>query len=113
MKHLGNILGYDNYLIETNKDCEEIIKNAPAKISLFAFDTETNTKIDMSKRDAYNINILHDVPFLLQFGFNNVIYIADLREFTDLHCVLNCFNTLVKRSVLALAQNIKFDINIF
>lgn len=111
MKHLGNILGYDNYLIESKEDCEHVIKHAPAQISLFAFDTETNTKIDMSKRDADNINIMHDVPFLLQFGFNNVIYIADLRDFTDLPCILDCFNTLVKRSTLALAQNIKFDIN--
>lgn len=111
MKHLGNILGYDNYLIETKEDCEHVIKHAPAQISLFAFDTETNTKIDMSKRDADNINIMHDIPFLLQFGFNNVIYIADLRDFKDLPCILDCFNTLVKRSTLALAQNIKFDIN--
>lgn len=111
MKHLGNILGYDNYLIETKEDCEHVIKHAPANISLFAFDTETNTKIDMSRRDADNINIMHDHPFLIQFGFNNLIYIVDLRDFEDLPCILNCFNSLVTRSKLALAQNIKFDIN--
>lgn len=111
MKYLGNLLGYDNYLIENIEDCKTVVKDAPASIGLFAFDTETNSKIDMSKKDNDTINIVHDMPFLLQFGYDNKVYLIDFRDFDNATAIFDCFNTLVKRSTLALAQNIKFDIN--
>ena len=111
MKKLGILLGYEYFLIESKEDCEEVIASSPSSIGYFAFDTETNTKIDMSKKDADNINIMHDRPFLLQFGFDNVVYLIDFRDFNDKDAIFKCFHTLVKRSKLALAQNIKFDIN--
>lgn len=111
MKYLSNILGYDCYLIENEQDCADIIQSAPSNIGYFAFDTETDTKIDMSKKDADNINIMHDRPFLLQFGYDNKVFLADFRDITCNKELFECFHKLVKRSNLALAQNIKFDIN--
>lgn len=111
MKALGTLLGYECNLIETKEDCEHVIESAPSSIGLFGFDTETNSKIDMSGKDQDTINIMHDLPFLLQFGFNNIVYLIDFRSFEDISIALNCFETLVKRSKLVLAQNIKFDIN--
>ena len=64
MQDLGTILKYKHYLLEDEKDCELVIKSAPEVIPMFGFDTETNTKIDMTKRDSDNINIMHDMPFL-------------------------------------------------
>jgi len=111
MKLLNSLFGYNSYLIESKEDCEQAIKDAPASIGLFAFDTETDTKINMAKRDEDNINIKHDLPFLLQFGYNKVIYLVDFRQFNDVTAIFSCFDTLVSRAKLALAQNIKFDIN--
>lgn len=111
MKRLKDLLGYEIYVIESAMDCDEIIKNSPPSVMLFGFDTETDTKIDMSKKDNDTINIMHDMPFLLQFGYDNKIFLADFRDFTDIVAIHNCFDTLVKKSKLALAQNIKFDIN--
>lgn len=111
MKSLGNLLGYEAYLIQSKSDCEDVVKSAPPVISLFAFDTETNSKIDMTQRDSDTINIKHDLPFLLQFGFDGKVYLIDFREFDDAEAIFKCFDTLVCRSKLALAQNIKFDIN--
>ena len=111
MKSLGNLLGYDCYLLETKGDCEDVLKSSPSSIGYFAFDTETDTPIDMTNRSADNINIKHDTPFLLQFGYNNVVYLIDFRDFSDADAALNCFDALVCKSKLALAQNIKFDIN--
>ena len=111
MKTLTKLLNYDIYLIESRNDCEDVIKNAPPEITYFAFDTETNSKIDMSQRDSDSINIKHDLPFLLQFGYGNKIFLIDFRVFDDAEAIFNCFDSLVSRSKLALAQNIKFDIN--
>lgn len=107
----GKLLGYDINLIESKEDCEAALKAAPAVITIFGFDTETNSKIDMTQKDADTINIKHDLPFLLQFGYNHSIYVIDFRDFNDADAIFNCFDALVKRSKLAIAQNIKFDIN--
>ena len=107
----NNLLGYTINVIENNEDLESIVKDAPKSISLFAFDTETDTKIDMAKPDADNIDIMHDKPFLLQFGYNNIIYVIDFRLDIDKNRCLQIFDELCQRSTLALAHNIKFDIN--
>lgn len=107
----GKLLGYDINLIESKEDCEAALKAAPAVITIFGFDTETNSKIDMTQKDADTINIKHDLPFLLQFGYDHSIYVIDFRDFNDADAIFNCFDDLVKRSKLAIAQNIKFDIN--
>lgn len=111
MKNLGKLLNYDTYLVESRSDCEDIIKSAPSTITYFGFDTETNSKIDMTQRDSDTINIKHDLPFLLQFGYENKVFLIDFRDFDDAEAIFKCFDTLVNRSKLALAQNIKFDIN--
>lgn len=112
MQSLGNLLNYDCYLLEDIEDCVQVLKSAPVGIPMFAFDTETNTKIDMTKRDADNINIMHDRPFLLQFGYGNNVFLVDFRDYKgNIAEPLDLFNSLVKRSQIALAQNIKFDIN--
>ena len=107
----GKLLGYDINLIESKEDCEAAVKAAPAVITIFGFDTETNSKIDMTQKDADTINIKHDLPFLLQFGYDHSIYVIDFRDFKDADAIFTCFDDLVKRSKLAIAQNIKFDIN--
>lgn len=112
MKDLGNVLGYEFHLIDEEADLTEIVKNAPATIDFFAFDTETDTSIDMTSRDRDSIDIMHDRPFLLQFGYGRDVWICDKR--TDDHLFLGAFvvwRTLAERSRLALAQNIKFDLN--
>lgn len=111
MKRMPDLLGYRIFLIENEKDCQYLIENAPAKIGIFGFDTETNTVINMTKRSDDHINIRHDMPFLIQFGWDDMIFLADLR---DLECtgeVLKAFDSVRKKSTLAIAQNIKFDIN--
>jgi hypothetical protein len=111
MKNLGKLLGYDTYLIESRRDCEDVAKSAPSEISFFGFDTETDSKIDMTQRDSDTINIKHDLPFLLQFGYDNKVFLIDFRDFDDAEAIFQCFDSLVSRSKYALAQNIKFDIN--
>ncbi len=107
-----SLLGYTVYVAMTDKEVEDIPYSCPDRIWMFAFDTETDTKIDMSKRDASNIDIMHDRPFLLQFGFNDTVYVIDLRiEGITIPTVLNVFDELRMRATLALAHNIKFDIN--
>ena len=96
----------------TDFEVRDILKGCPDRIWMFAFDTETNTKIDMSKRDASNIDIMHDRPFLLQFGFEHTVYVIDFRiEEISVPTVLEVFDELRRRATLALAHNIKFDIN--
>lgn len=105
-----SLLGYTVYLFESDKEMEDI--KCPPRISLFAFDTETDTKIDMSKRDASNIDIMHDKPFLVQFGFEDKIFLADLRMASiTKEKVLECFEKFRSVATFALAHNIKFDIN--
>lgn len=111
MKTLGNMFGYDMYLIESRSDCEDVLAKAPSRITYFGFDTETDSKIDMTQRDSDTINIKHDLPFLLQFGYDNKVFLIDFRDFDDAEAIFKCFDSLVKRSILAIAQNIKFDIN--
>ena len=101
MKSLGKLLGYDTYLIESKSDCEEVVRTAPSQISFFGFDTETNSKIDMTQRDSDTINIKHDLPFLLQFGYDSKVYLIDFRDFDDADAIFNCFDSLVLRSKLA------------
>lgn len=106
-----NLLGYTVNIVQTNEELQGILTECPDKLGMFAFDTETDTKIDMSKRDASNIDIMHDKPFLLQFGFDGIIYVVDLRIGLDVNLVLSVFDELCKRAALTLAHNIKFDIN--
>ena len=108
MKNLGNLLGYETYLIESRSDCEDVVKTAPSAITYFGFDTETDSKIDMTQRDSDTINIKHDLPFLLQFGYGNKVFLIDFRDFDDADAIFTCFDKLVARSTLSLAQNIKF-----
>lgn len=105
------LLGYVINIMESDDDLRDTIKRCPSRIPLFAFDTETNSKIDMSNRTASNIDIMHDYPFLVQFGYDKSIYVNDLRTNLDLELVLACFDEYRKASTLALAHNIKFDIN--
>ena len=107
-----SLLGYTIHIVENDKEIQDIADNCPDSIWMFAFDTETNTKIDMSKRDASNIDIMHDRPFLIQFGWDTFVYVFDLRipEITTVE-VLECLDVFRQSAVLALAHNIKFDIN--
>lgn len=107
-----SLLGYDVYVMESDEELTEAAEKFPSAISAFAFDTETDTKIDMSKRDASNIDIMHDKPFLIQFGFGNTVFVADLR-LPNLHkqVVLEVFDECRRKASLCLAHNIKFDIN--
>lgn len=107
-----SLLEYTVYLFENDKEVADIADICPPHIGLFAFDTETDTKIDMSKRDASNIDIMHDKPFLIQWGFNKTIFLADLR-FPNIskEQVLICFEKYRSVATFALAHNIKFDIN--
>lgn len=106
-----SLLGYNVNVLQTDQEVQGIVNICPAQIGLFAFDTETDTKIDMSKRDASNIDIMHDKPFLIQFGYGNTVYVIDLRLGFDKEIVLRTFDDLRQRATLALAHNIKFDIN--
>lgn len=106
------LLGYDINILETVEEVEALQQNIPDNIAMLGFDTETDTKIDMSKRDASNIDIMHDKPFLLQYGFNKSVYVHDFRFGEDFkNKSLECFNKCVESAKLALAHNIKFDIN--
>lgn len=111
MKHY-TLLGYDINILENIEDVVNVKSSIPDYISMLGFDTETDTKIDMSKRDASNIDIMHDKPFLLQYGFGNTIYVHDFRigdAFKEES--LKCFEKCCNVSKLALAHNCKFDIN--
>ena len=107
-----SLLGYTIHIVESDDELQKISDECPESIWMFAFDTETNTKIDMSKRDTSNIDIMHDRPFLIQFGWETNVYVFDLRipELTT-SGVLECLDIFRQRAVLALAHNIKFDIN--
>jgi DNA polymerase-1 len=107
-----NLLGYEIKLLEDNSEVSDAIRSLPDKIGMLGFDTETDTKINMAKKDENLIDIKHDKPFLLQFGFNEIIYLIDL-ENTNISktLILEFFDLAVSRSNLALAHNIKFDIN--
>lgn len=106
------LLGYNVHVLMNDDEIRGITKMCPERIFMFAFDTETNTKIDMSKRDVSNIDIMHDRPFLLQFGFDHTVYVIDFRiENITIGVVLEVFDELRQRATLALAHNIKFDIN--
>ena len=106
-----SLLGYSVNVLQTDQEVQDIVSTCPAQIGLFAFDTETDTKIDMSKRDASNIDIMHDKPFLIQFGYGNTVWVIDLRFGFNKDIVLTTFDELRQRATLALAHNIKFDIN--
>lgn len=105
------LLNYNIYLLENEQDCNiEIPKDS---ILYMGFDTETDTPIDMAKKDSNLINIMHDKPFLIQFGFNDSVYVADIENKTESfkEAVLKLFDNLCKKSNLVLGHNIKFDIN--
>lgn len=107
------LLKYHIYILEESKDCTEILLTVPDKISVFAFDTETNTKINMAKRDENLINIKHDKLFLLQFGFDDNVYVCDVRGKNEacIQAFIDLYDACISRAVLAVAHNIKFDIN--
>ena len=52
MKLTNTQFGYEYWLIESEADCDAIEQSAPASIGILAFDTETDTKIDMSNNDG-------------------------------------------------------------
>lgn len=106
------LLGYTIVLFENDKEISQAIEKCPERIGIFAFDTETDTKIDMSKRDTSNIDIMHDKPFLIQFGYDKTVFLADLR-FKDIskEKVTEAFEHFRSVSTFALAHNIKFDVN--
>lgn len=104
------LLGYQIIVVQNDTELKEL--RVPERISLFAFDTETNTKIDMAKRDSSNIDIMHDKPFLLQYGYGNTVILNDFRnESLSKEVILKKFGEFQSVSTLALAHNIKFDIN--
>lgn len=106
------LLGYAVHVLENDTELRDSLNDCPESISLLAFDTETNTKIDMSKRDASNIDIMHDKPFLLQFGYLKTVYLVDFRlPGISKATALTVFDSLRERATLCLAHNIKFDIN--
>ena len=106
------LLGYNINILENIEEVESLEDSLPVKIPMLGFDTETDTKIDMSKRDASNIDIMHDRPFLLQYGYGNSVYLHDFRIGEDFkNKSLEHFNKCVERAQLALGHNIKFDIN--
>ena len=107
------LLRYRIYILEDSKDCTETLLTVPDRISVFAFDTETNTKINMAKRDENLINIKHDKLFLLQFGFDDNVYVCDVREKSEacIQAFIDLYDACISRAVLAVAHNIKFDIN--
>ena len=45
-----NLLGYEIKLLENNLEVNDAIRSLPNKIGMLGFDTETNTKINISKR---------------------------------------------------------------
>lgn len=107
-----SLLGYTISVLETNDEIAQAVADVPSKISLFGFDTETDTKIDMVKRDASNIDIMHDHAFLLQFGYDHTVYVIDLRlPDVTIPSALTCYETYRKRATLSGAHNIKFDIS--
>lgn len=107
-----NLLGYEIKLLENEREVTDVINALPDHIGMMAFDTETDTKINMAKRDENLIDIKHDKPFLIQFGFGNTVYLNDLRNTSiSKDSVLTLFDKIVARSNLALGHNIKFDIN--
>ena len=111
MENLGTLLGYKVFNIQSKEDCEYVLAHAPKVISHLMFDTETDSPIDMSKRTEDNINIKHDMPFLLQFGWNHEIYLIDFRDFDDYVAIFELFESLTNRTRMNWAQNAKFDIN--
>lgn len=113
MTHLNDVLGYHFLLIQSLEDCALLESSLPDKIGLFAFDTETTTKIDMSSNDGSTIDIRHDLPFMLQFGWGDTVYIVDFRGHDEAFkiAVLQLFKNAAKRSALVIAHNIRFDIN--
>ena len=114
MRYVSNLLGYDVFLIESIEDCRDLYKvSLHSSIDFLGFDTETNTLIDMSKQDGDNIDIKHDLPFLIQFGYLDKIYLYDVRfhDNKTTEAFLKVFDSFCKHSKLALAHNIKFDIN--
>jgi len=111
MKDLGISFGYSSCLLESKADCDFILSKLPEKIGILGFDTETNTRIDMSKKDNDNINIKHDMPFMLQFGYDKQIFIIDFRTFPDISTALETFDKVRKKAALAIAHNIKFDMS--
>lgn len=107
------LLNYEVYLLEYKEECEYIKTHLP-NITIAAFDTETNTPIDMAKRkDSNLIDIKNDRPFLIQFGYDNIIFICDIenKNIEFIRGVLDLFNSICKKSKLVIGHNIKFDIH--
>lgn len=110
-----SMLGYTFYIIEDLKDVGDLYRKLPSHINMMGFDTETNTKINWAKKDENLIDIGHDKPFLLQFGYNDIVIEYDIRQDKPgvLEEVLKLYKTILQRSNLCLAHNIKFDISMF
>jgi len=111
--HPNEILqNYEFINIDSVKKAEDIISNLPSNIFILAFDTESNTKIDMTKSDGSTIDLVNDLPILLQFGYNDKIYIVDLTQSEEVkYAAFGVFDKMCKISNLVVAHNIKFDIH--
>jgi len=106
------LANYQFTIIDSPAKANEIANNLPDKIGILAFDTESNTKIDMTKSDGSTIDLGNDLPILLQFGYDNFVYIADLTVSNELtKAVFDLFDKMCLRSTFVTAHNIKFDIN--
>jgi len=110
-----NMLGYTFYIIQNLEDVGALRRELPSHIAMMAFDTETNTKINWAKKDENYIDIGHDKPFLLQFGYDDRVIIYDIRLNLEgvFQEVLKLYEAILTRSNLCLAHNIKFDISMF
>jgi len=112
MSHHEILANYQFIIIDSLAKANEILNSLPTNISILAFDTESNTKIDMTKSDGSTIDLGNDLPILLQFGYDNVVYIADLTVSDELtKSVFKLFDEMCLRSTFVTAHNIKFDIN--
>ena len=108
-----NLLGYKIVVLETLDDVRIANSSVPNSIGIMGFDTETNTKINWAKKDENYINVGFDKPFLIQFGFNDIIFVYDIRINKPgvLVEVLKLYTKVLKVSKLCIAWNIKFDIS--
>ena len=107
-----SLLGYDVYVPENDSELKSIISKIPEHVFISAFDTETNTWIDMTNRNGNNIDVVHDLPFLVQFGFGSTVCTVDLRlPEISRETTLWAFETLRKKSRFTAAHNVEFDVN--
>ena len=102
-------LGYIIYVAEDYVDVKAIQFTRPEKIDILGFDTETNSLIDKSRIESNLMDIRHDRPFQVQFGYDKIIFVVPLAEWSA--GIINILREYIKVSTLTIAHNIRFDIN--